>query len=101
MVEILITVLFARLSLLARTEGQTVTQHIERYFCIFFSILFTIQDVKCRSLTQDWKKKHQTDFHAILVPITVNILKLLFSLWSELQQYRSFISYCCSSLYEL
>lgn len=34
MVGSLRTVLFARLSVLARTEDQAVTQHIERYFCV-------------------------------------------------------------------
>lgn len=59
MVGSLRTVLFARLSILARTEGQAVTQHIERYFCVILSILFSIQDVKCRSRTQDWKKPNK------------------------------------------
>lgn len=57
MVEILCTVLFDRFLLLARAEGQTETQDTERYFCIILFLLFTIQDVKCKSLTWDLKKK--------------------------------------------
>lgn len=97
MVEILCTVLFDRFLLLARAEGQTETQDTERYFCIILFLLFTIQDVKCKSLTWDLKKK----VPAILVPIMFNIVKILFSSWSQLQQihagkvnwkYRSCIS---------
>jgi len=82
MVEILHMVLFARLSLLARTEGQIVAQHTERNFCIILYILFTLKDVKGRSLTQVWK--NQINFHAILVPVLFKVLRVLFSSWSEL-----------------